>query len=793
MKNFLPFVFLIGFYLTAQSQDFNMKLRSHVPYPGYTCSSEWGYVDNHGNEYALVGTSFGVSIVNITDPDNPQVTFNIQHTSSFWREIKTYGNYAYATNEDGGGLLVMDLSNLPDTVYQYSFIYTDPNGYQQTDGHELWIDEHGRLYIFGGAYWNAGATMFDLTADPINPPFLGAYENHYIHSGFVRGDTLWASEIFDGQVEVVNVADPQNCMVMSSFTTPNHFTHNSWPTHDDHYLFTTDEVAGAYVTAYDVSDLNNVTEVDRIQSNPGTSVIPHNVHLLTDTFAVTAYYCDGVVVFDVSHPDNMIKVASYDTWPNACVGYNGTWGAYPYLPSGNLILSNIEDGLFVLTPTYIQACRLEGFVTDSATGTPLYNVNVQILNTGVMSGTDLSGNYKTGYAYSGNYNAEFTYAGYATRIIPVTLNHGQVTALNVKMKAAASGSLHGTVIDSSTGIAISASDINIADSSLTNYTAVCDVNGQFSVPNTITTGDYLATAGIWGYKTRQEVAAVNDVNSSIVVPLPKGFYDDFFFDNSWIVSGTATSGSWVRGAPVGTNTGGVFFNPSSDANDDYGSECYVTGNNGGNPGDDDLQNGYTMLTSPLMDLSGYLSPKISFEYWLATDSASATNDSLMVLISNGNTTVQAEAYSPAGSDLSQWLHREIRVKDLLTVTSQMSVSFYAVDHAGNNVFEVAIDRFDVNDSTMISGIPELTVKHYLNVFPNPFSDVSQIQYDLSSLSNKNFSIEIYNVIGKKMNEIHPGKVSGSITLRNNFTDGVYMVRLIAEGKMIDQVKVVKTH
>ena len=71
----------------------------------------------------------------------------------------------------------MDLSQLPDTFYQYSFIYTDPNGYEQNDGHELWIDEHGHLYIYGGAYWNGGATIFDLTQDPINPPFLGVYQN----------------------------------------------------------------------------------------------------------------------------------------------------------------------------------------------------------------------------------------------------------------------------------------------------------------------------------------------------------------------------------------------------------------------------------------------------------------------------------------------------------------------------------------------------------------------------------------------------------------------------------------
>jgi hypothetical protein len=168
---------------------------------------------------------------------------------------------------------------------------------------------------------------------------------------------MWASEIFDGQVEVVNVADPANPQLMATWHTPGNFTHNSWPTSDDHYLFTTDEVPGSYVTSYDVSDLDNVTELDKVQSTPGTDVIVHNVHLLNDTFAVVAYYCDGVLIFDVSHPDNMIKVGSYDTYLNNCVEYNGTWGVYPWFPSEILWPATSKmDCLFL----HLIMCRRAG-------------------------------------------------------------------------------------------------------------------------------------------------------------------------------------------------------------------------------------------------------------------------------------------------------------------------------------------------------------------------------------------------------------------------------------------------
>jgi hypothetical protein len=107
----------------------------------------------------LLEHPFGVSLVDVTNPDVPVVKFNVNHTPSFWREIKTYGHYAYAYQREGGGLLVIDLSDLPNSVSQSSFIYTDTQGNVQQDGHTVWIDENGRLFIFGGAYNGEGATI----------------------------------------------------------------------------------------------------------------------------------------------------------------------------------------------------------------------------------------------------------------------------------------------------------------------------------------------------------------------------------------------------------------------------------------------------------------------------------------------------------------------------------------------------------------------------------------------------------------------------------------------------------
>ena len=47
--------------------------------------------------------------------------------NSIWRDIKTYGHYAYVTTEAYNGLLIIDLSNLPDSTNTNTYIYSGPS------------------------------------------------------------------------------------------------------------------------------------------------------------------------------------------------------------------------------------------------------------------------------------------------------------------------------------------------------------------------------------------------------------------------------------------------------------------------------------------------------------------------------------------------------------------------------------------------------------------------------------------------------------------------------------------
>ncbi len=349
MKKYIVFILLCIYPVLISQESLNMDLVGNLAYPQGT-NDIWGYADGN-SEYALVGTVTGFSVVDITNPASPEELFFINGSSSTWRDVKTWGKYAYVTTEASDGLLIVDLS---DTTGQ-TYVYTEEFF---TTSHNIYIDENGYAYIFGADTGNGGAVILDLNNDPMNPTLAGVFDDYYLHDGMVRGDTLWGSAIYAGVFSVINVTDKENPTIMSSYPTSCQFTHNAWISDDNNYLFTTDETAGCYVGAYDVSDIYDIQEIDLIQEWTGDgasgsqeNVIPHNTHVFGD-YLITSYYTSGVTVIDASDPFNLIEVAYYDTSPMTGGSFDGCWGAYPYLPSGLILATDQQEGLFILHTPY---------------------------------------------------------------------------------------------------------------------------------------------------------------------------------------------------------------------------------------------------------------------------------------------------------------------------------------------------------------------------------------------------------------------------------------------------------
>lgn len=716
------FLFCVAFMLSSQqlfAQNFNFTFRDQLTYT-VPLSNLWGYAAA-GNEYALVGTYNNLSIVNVTDPDNIVELFAVPHDGSAWCEIKVWDQHAYVVNEEGGGVLIVDLSQLP---LNETHSYFTAGGIETS--HTIWIDENGIMYLWGNNV-NDGASVYDLNIDPLNPQLIGEHSGPYIHDGFVRGDTLWASQIYDGQLAIYDVTDKDNFQQLGIQTTPLAFAHNAWPTSDNHYVFTTDEKPNSTLTSYDVSDLSNIIELDQVQSSPGSNVIIHNAHLVNNDFCAASYYKDGAVLVDVSEPDNMVIVGSYDTSPLSGDGFNGAWGVYPYLPSGNWLVTDIEEGLFVLSPQYVIAARLEGIVTDSITNLPINNVSVNITTTTISEQTNLSGEYKTGIANGGTYQIDFIVSGYQPRSIVVNLVNDSIITRNIKLFPLPSFPIVIEAVDETSGDVINDAKAFLTDYGLYQYSTSTNASGFGQIASAYAS-DYDMVIGAWGYKTKLISVGTVNTGDTIIALLERGYYDDFYFDFGWMQSQTSTSGHFERSVPVATSFDGETVDPGSDMTGDFGSQAYVTGNAGGDAADDDVDGGYSLLTSPVFDLTDYDEPYVHYSRWFQNTggTGASPNDSMIVSLTNGLTTVNIETITHTSAPLGEWVNRSYRIEDILTPTANMQFQVRVVDASPGHLVEGALDLFFIADS-LADNITDVTSTNPIRVYPNPTTNKLYIQ------------------------------------------------------------------
>tara|TARA_B100000809_G_scaffold203900_1_gene205120 strand:- start:1140 stop:3512 length:2373 start_codon:yes stop_codon:yes gene_type:complete len=785
----LLFVTIAFFSITSLNAQLNINLIGQLTFPTHGDVNDiWGHVDAVGNEYALVGLQDGTSIVDISDPLNPVEVFFSQGANSIWRDLKVWDNHAYITNESSGGMKIIDMSNLPGIITVSDVYQFTGTTYPFSKAHDVYIDENGFAYVMGADNGVGGAIILDLNNNSQIPQEVGRYNDYYIHDGMVRGDTLWAGCVDDGFMAAIDVATKSNPITMATHATPSNFTHNIWPSDDGQTVFTTDEKSNAFIASYDVSNLSNISELDRVQSSPGELVIPHNVFVLGN-YLVTSYYRDGVTIHDASNPSNIIEVGNYDTSPAfSGDGFNGCWGVYPYLPSGLIIASDIENGLFILGPTYSPATYLDGKVSDITTTFAIDGAQIDILSTSIFTNTNILGDYQTGLATSGTYNVTYSKTGYISKTITgVILTPGNTTTLDVELEPSVPFNFQMHVEESLTFNTISGANVTIKDNGFTT-TLLTDANGNISIPN-LMEGYYDIYIAKWGYGqiclTNQYLGAIGNIHT---YQMNIGYEDDFRFDLGWTVSGNASSGDWERDLPNGTSFNGEASNPGVDSPLDCSEEAFVTGNDGGQAGSDDIDGGETVLLSPMFDLTSYNDPSINFDRWFFNDGGSGTpNDSLVIELLNGSSVVRIDFADVNSAPSNTWTSKSIQVSSFTTVTATMQLRVRAMDNAGGHLAEAGFDNFKVIENSTVS-VADIVSDNDLTIYPNPFN--SEISISFNNKEIQNGRVEVLDLAGRIIDQKEFNNTS-VVRFKNDYKRGIYFMNVYGNGKLIKTEKVIK--
>jgi hypothetical protein len=187
-------------------------------------------------------------------------------------------------------------------------------------------------------------------------------------------------------------------------------------------------VLNAPLTAFDISDLHNIRLLDVYYPSMDPSREVHNVRGIND-YLINPSYGGQLSLVDARFPDNLIEMAIVK------LGSSMVWDADPYLPSGTIIATAKNEGLFLYKPVYQRGAYLHGIVSDASNGQPLFDATVTILETGAYDQSEYDGVFKTGLAKSGHYTVEVEKYGFELQTLKnVALTNGQITELNIAMQ-----------------------------------------------------------------------------------------------------------------------------------------------------------------------------------------------------------------------------------------------------------------------------------------------------------------------------------------------------------------------
>lgn len=412
MRCFPLFVaFLLCSSIASSQASFNMDLIGYwnppnMPdYGGNFYNDVWGYATPTGEEYAIIGNSDSLIVVDVTIPNAPVKKFSMYGGNKVnWRDFKTYQGYAYGVCDGcNEGLHILNFNTLPASV-TLSQTTTTFFG----SAHNIFIDEaNARLYAVGVA-GTTDMIVLDIS-NPANPTLLMNVDfnsiitdgaNYYVHDVFVRNNIAYCSHGGTGYF-VWDMNNLNNITLLGKITEPVYkYNHSSWLTDDSQYAIYAEEIPhGNPMVAVDLANLGTGTDLtkasifqDNLEFAGADNSTPHNPFVKGDTLFIS-YYEDGVKAYDISNPLNPTLLAYYDTYVDnvgSYNGYNGCWGVYPYLPSGHILASDRKYGLYVLKVNIVPPPPCD-FVfnnyvwNSSGTVSVQHNVQDYIDATGILS------------------------------------------------------------------------------------------------------------------------------------------------------------------------------------------------------------------------------------------------------------------------------------------------------------------------------------------------------------------------------------------------------------------------
>lgn len=606
----------------------------------------WGYVTPQGREIAMIGLSSGTAFVDVTNPITAYQIGFIAGPTSLWRDIKVFGNKAYAVSEGGQGIQVISLANADQG--QVSLLGTITSGGSASTHNVAINTQSGFLYRCGGGS-NVGLRIYDLNQSSTNPPLVGEWSERYVHDAqvvtYTQGPYAGKEIAFccagfnNGSgstgLYVVDVTNKSAPAIIGTVLYPHAaYSHQGWLSEDRQWFYLGDEldegdtVPYSTVVVIDVSDPGDPRYV--AGRHNGNAAITHNFYTNNGKL-YCANYRSGLRVFDISAPGSTLTESAYfDTYPGSdAAAFNGLWSVYPYFPSGTVIGSDLERGLFVwrVGPDPIQ------FQFPTAP--------------------------------------------------PELLNPNGAT-IEVDLVAAPGQSPVAGTAFLTVDTAAASVDVPLQSVGGTRYAAFvpaheCGSSGSIRMRVQAPSGEVLHWPQTGSFPVTW-ATGVQEVSTEDCESGAAGWVIG-------VVGDTALTGKWTLGDPVGTAA-----QPDTD-HSTTGTQCFVTGQGtpGGADGENDIDSGFTTLMSPGFATPSVPDPVISYWYWFKNDTGANPNaDPFRVDLSLDGGATWINTFETMQSTTG-WVQGTLRVSDFGIPSWAMRVRFVAADVVPPSTVEAAVD------------------------------------------------------------------------------------------------------
>jgi choice-of-anchor B domain-containing protein len=796
-------------------------------------SACWSYIHHDGREYAVLGGHDGVFIYNVTDPAATYPVGFVAGPPSPWREMKQYRNWIYVVTEGygiGEGVQIIRMTDPEHPVLAATYA----TGFARS--HTVAVDTARAILICNGTRYNAGLGAYPPSgmrvlslADPEAPTPLAVWPNGpittnedsvYVHDSVPIGNRLYAASIYFGIERVFDFTNPAAPTPIAAWHYPGAFSHNSWPDKTGKWLYVTDEKNGQPLEIFDISNLAAPVLFNRFTPNP--VAIVHNVHVKGDEVYLSSY-TEGIRVLDATDPSHPAEFGFADSYDGPSGNYYGVWEVCPFFPSGTVIASDMETGLYVY-----RVRRDYGLtrvkVVDAQSGAPIAGASL-FRDAGAESLVTTADGIAVFALDPGAHTVTGRLFGYAEHSLSTSASIGSRDTLTLPLSAQPRADFTGTVRGQTP---IQDAQVSLAYTGLHAHT---NQAGHFSLSG-IPVGTYRIQVAAPGYIPIDFVRPIGPGNTSLTFTLPPvAQWDPIESADGWSVGAPGDNavdnytGQWQWVDPLGTVVGdasnvpstssashpafarpgaplaheghreaeGLYPGPVQPEDDDTpnGTHCFVTGQ--GTSASDiegyDLD-GVTTLTSPTLDATSMSLPTVGFWSWFYT-STSEPGDYLDVLLSNDGGATWTLARHVTGMH-DHWNMEAVRIADFMAPTAQMRVRFVASDQGGFSVVEAAIDDLvlydGANQPVGSSPFPgDVPTRLALRApWPNPAADRVSVVLEIPRAGHAR--VEVVDVQGRRVAALFDGAAdAGTRVLEwdgNGAAPGIYFLRAESGGATV---------